>query len=468
MVWTIARKELLETFRDGRFRVAALVVLALALASLGAGWKHYREVRTEHDEARLATHQQWLNQPKKNPHSAAHYGIYAFKPKTQLSMVDTGIDPYVGVLAWLEAHRQNEFKYRPAQDRTAVHRFGELSAAAVLQVLLPLFIILMAFPAFAGERESGTLRQVLSLGIPRDRLLLGKAIGIAGALSLVLLPTLVLGVAALTMTADTGQIAGYSARGVLMFVAYLIYLAIFVCVSLAVSARLSSSRLALVTLLGFWMFNSLIIPRVAVDIADRMHPIPSAIAFKRAMDRDLSDTREVEARLAVKRASLLEQYKVSNVNELPVAFSGVSLQEGEEHGNQVFDRHYAALFDTYERQNRTAVVVGAVAPLVAIQSLSMSLAATDFAHHRRFVAAAEEHRRMMQRVLNNDIFERQKPGEVYMAGADLWGRIPAFEYELPSTGWALARQLPAIALLAVWALAAILWAGWTVRHAAAG
>jgi ABC-2 type transport system permease protein len=156
MLWIIARKELLETLRDGRFRTAAAVVIALTLASLGAGWKHYRDVSAQHEEARRGTRAQWLQQPKKNPHSAAHYGVYAFKPTSQLGIVDTGVDPYVGVAAWL-AHKQNEFRYRPAQDRTAVQRFGALTAAESLQAILPLFIILMAFPAFAGERETGTL-----------------------------------------------------------------------------------------------------------------------------------------------------------------------------------------------------------------------------------------------------------------------------------------------------------------------
>ena len=95
--------------------------------SLAAGWRHYADVSRQHATAQAATRAQWLQQPKKNPHSAAHYGVYAFKPKSQLAMVDTGIDPYVGVAVWLEAHKQNEFKYRPAQDRTAVQRFGEMT-----------------------------------------------------------------------------------------------------------------------------------------------------------------------------------------------------------------------------------------------------------------------------------------------------------------------------------------------------
>src|SRR4051812_17292267 len=165
MIARIARKEFTEMTRDGRFRAAAAVVMGLLLVSLALGWKHYRDVDAQHREASRAARRQWLDQGAKNPHSAAHYGMYAFKPKMPLSLVDPGVDAYTGVAVWLEAHKQNDFKYRPAQDATAVARFGELSAAAVLQLLVPLLIVLLAFPAFAGERDLGTLRQVLSLGV---------------------------------------------------------------------------------------------------------------------------------------------------------------------------------------------------------------------------------------------------------------------------------------------------------------
>jgi ABC-2 type transport system permease protein len=263
MIFRIARKELVDTTRDGRFRVLAALVLVISLTSLAAGWKHYRDVQQQHEQAQRATRAQWLGQTPKNPHSAAHYGVYAFKPKNRLSMVDTGIDPYVGVAAWLEAHKQNEFKYRPAQDRTAVQRFGELTAAEGFLVLLPLFIVLVTFSSFSGEREQGTLRQLLSVGVrPRD-LAVGKAAGIAAALALVLVPATVVGVICLSFTAEYGSIADDVPRATLLGVIYLAYFAIFIAISLGVSARARSSRLALVILLSFWFANSLIASRAA-------------------------------------------------------------------------------------------------------------------------------------------------------------------------------------------------------------
>jgi ABC-2 type transport system permease protein len=456
MIARIARKECIELIRDGRFRTTAAVVMLMLVAALAAGWRHSSEVRRQHETAVQATRTQWLNQGRKNPHSAAHYGVYAFKPKTRLSMVDSGVDPYVGVAAWLEAHKQNEFKYRPAQDRTALQRFGEMTAAEVLQLLVPLLIILLTFGAFAAEREAGTLRQLASLGVPLRRLAAGKAFGISLALAAVLLPATLVGVLALVVAADDGALAGSALRTFATVLLFLLYFAIMIALSLAVSVRARSSRLALLVLLAFWMFNGLVAPRLTADLAAWKHPTPSAVEFSTALQHELDDTAEIERRLDLRRAEVLKTFNVTSIDAAPINFSGISLQEGEEHGNEVFDRHYGALFDTFERQNATYQMGGYLAPLVAVRSLSMALAGTDFAHHRHFVQAAENYRRSIQRVMNDDIMRSSRAGVPYVAGPDLWSRVQAFEYRTPGAAWALRTQIFSLAALSAWAAIALL------------
>jgi ABC-2 type transport system permease protein len=462
----IARKECLELARDGRFRTAAAIVLMLLLTALAAGWRHYSEVKRQHDSAARATRAQWLKQGQKNPHSAAHYGIYAFKPKTQLSLVDTGVDPYLGVAAWLEAHKQNEFKYRPAQDRTALQRFGEITAGEVLQLHAPLLIVLLTFGAFTGERESGTLRQLASLGVPAARLAGGKALGICAALAVVLVPAAIVGVAAIALASGGSALAGSVSRTAAIFILFLVYFAIILLISLAVSIRARTSRLSLVALLAFWMFNGLAAPRLVSDLAAWRHPTPSAVEFSTAMERELNDRAEIERRLERRRKEVLKAYNVSSIEAAPINFSGISLQEGEEHGNEVFDRHYGALFDIFERQNRVYQLGGYLAPLVAVRSLSMALAGTDFAHHRNFVRAAEDYRRSIQRVMNDDIARRSRPGVLYVAGPDLWARVPDFTYRTPGAAWALATQTISLASLIAWAALSIVLLRAAVRSVA--
>lgn len=455
MILRIARKELLDLSRDGRFRVLSALVLIVSVVSLAAGWKTYTDLAAQHRTAQLATRDQWLNQPKKNPHSAAHYGVYAFKPASQMAMVDTGIDPYVGVAVWLEAHKQNEMKYRPAQDRTAVQRFGSMNGAEVLQVLVPLFIVLMAFSAFAGEREQGTLRQLLSVGARPHDLALGKALGVASALGAVLLPATALSVVALTLSTSEGLLADDPWRVVTIGTVYLTYFAVVTALALWVSAWASSARLALVVLLTAWFASAIVAPRVVSDLAAWLHPTPSAVEFQKALEADLNNEKDMKERLDRRRDDLLKHYNVASVDALPIAFSGVSLQEGEEHGNEVFDKHFGALFGRYERQNRVFQWSALVAPTLAVRGLSMGFSGTDFGQHRHFVTAAESYRRDIQRTLNGDIAKNQQAGQVYMAGRELWDQVPAFSYEPPTAGWVVGQYAIALAVLGAWLAAAV-------------
>ncbi|HYZ85863.1 MAG TPA: DUF3526 domain-containing protein [Bryobacteraceae bacterium] len=467
MIRTVARKEMLEMIRDGRFRWTAVITLGLLLGALALGWQHYRDVAAQHAAARQETRAQWLKQGEKNPHSAAHYGVYAFKPKMPLSLVDPGIDPYVGVAAWLEAHKQNEFKFKPAQDATALQRLGELTGATVLQLLMPLMIILLTFSAFASEREMGTLRQLLSLGVKRSDLAWGKALGITYALGLLLVPATVIGVVGLAVTSENGALAMSMPRMGLMMLGYLLYFAAFLGVSLAVSARSRSSRVALIALLGFWIFNGLIAPKAVTDLARAMYPTPSALQFAREVEHDIENGIDghnpLDTRTEQLKAQLLKQYNVDSVEKLPVDFTGIRLQAGEEYGNQVFDKHFSELWDTYARQQRVHEIASLVAPALAIRSVSMGLAGTDFAQHADFAKAAEEHRRLINREMNMNLAHNAKGKTVYMSGPELWEKIPDFNYVAPNLGWVLGKQTLSFSMLLLWLGAAIVIAAMSAR-----
>ena len=453
MVIRIARKELLEMTRDGRFRIAGGVVLLLLLTALGLGWRRHADVTTAHEIAIAQEREIWESQGEKSPHSAAHYGVYAFKPTGRLAFFDPGTEAYTGVTVWLEAHKQNQFLYSPARDGNTLQRFGELTAATVLQLLLPLLIILLAFSAFAGERESGTLRQVLSLGVRRSDLAAGKALGVAGALALLLVPAVVLGAAALTgATADSAS--GSLMRTLLLAGVYLLYLGAFVGVTLAVSARAPSARFALVALLGVWVFVCLVAPRAATDLAKALYPTPSAQEFAAALAEDREagiDGIDYEDFLEARKEDLLAEYGVDEVEALPINYSGWRLQVSEEYSNQFFDSHYARLWDQFEAQDGFRQKIGFAAPLLAVRSLSMSFAGSDFAHFRWFAEQAEQYRRRLVEFLNDDMRDNAGGGDFsYRKDQQLWSKAPAFAYDAPDPLWAVAGQPTALAALVLW------------------
>lgn len=73
-----------------------------------------------------------------------------------------------------------------AQQGTAGFRSIELTIASLVSLviyLIPLIALLLGFDAIVGEREKGSLDLLLSMPITRLELLLGKYLGLAGALS---------------------------------------------------------------------------------------------------------------------------------------------------------------------------------------------------------------------------------------------------------------------------------------------
>ena len=288
-------------------------------------------------------------------------------------------------------------------------------------------------------------------------------------------PAAIVGVAALALSSDGSFLRESPVRAGLLVLCYLAYFAIIVAISLGVSARARSARLALVILLTFWFANSLVASRVVADVDSWLHPTPSAVEFQKAMEADLNQPQEMERRLALRTAELMRQYKVDTPAALPIAMQGVSLQEGENHGDEVFDAHYGRLFDTFERQNTVYQLGGIAAPMLAIRSVSMGLAGTDFNQHRHFVTAAEEYRRLIQRTLNDDIMRHPAKGDgltdterrgPYVAGPELWAKIPEFDYDAPTTSWVLSRTRWSVMILGLWLVLATVWVQRPVATAA--
>lgn len=463
MIFSIARKELIDAWRDGRIRWAvAIIVGLLGVASLLA-LQQVQRTRSEHASATVLERDNWLNQGRKNSHSAGHYGVYVFKPLPPLAMLDRGIEPFVGTTVFLEAHRQNQAAFLPAQDATAMRRFGELTVATGLQLLAPLLIVLLTFGALAGERESGTLRQVLSLGVrPRD-LVLGKALGLSAVLLALLLPVGLFGVIGLH-TFPGSDVPGGWVRLAGLGVAYALYLAAMLAFCLTVSAVMPTARAALAMLLVFWSVNAILAPRLSTDIVQRVLPTPQLAEFENALHKALQEGLDGhdprDQRLQELAQKVLREHGKTRIEDLPFNFQGLVMLESERMADEVFDHHYGRLWDRLEAQDRAVTWTGLAAPLLAIRSASMALAGTDFTHHRRFSVAAENHRRAFVRVLNEHMMS-SRGGHHAVAGRELWEKLPAFTYDSPRADAALEAAKPGLIVLFLWAVgawAALCWA----------
>lgn len=449
-------KETKELFREGRVRISLVIVLMLLGVAVWISSKQYQNINEQYVVAKTAERDIWDNQGEKNPHSAAHYGTYAFKPKYPLSLVDQGVDKYAGTSIFLEAHKRNEAQFSAAADQTGLARFGDLTPDFILLFIIPLLIILLGYNSFAKEREMGTLTLLKSQGISTWKLLLGKWSALfVPVFVITALLFLIAGI--LLGNLDDFGVFSWSSL-VIMFLVYVVYYIIFINVVLLISSLVKKSGIALVVSLCVWIIACLAAPKAASNIAESKYPYPTRQEFVANVLKDKKEGLDGHNPWS-KEAKMLEQqvlkeHGVDSLHQLPFNFDAYRMQKGEEHEAEVYFKHYNYLKDQFVNQSEVYRGLAAISPYLPTRFLSMSIAQTDYATHWDFADAAENYRITTQKFLNDNFAENSKYGDwAYQADADTWATLPAFEYNPPKLGEVLSRNTTNFGILGIWLLA---------------
>lgn len=459
MILHIAKKEFTEALRDNKFRFCAGFVLLLLIFSMLVSWNYYQKVNQEYQQASQTARKQWETQTPKNPHSAAHFGTFAFKPVQTLSLIDNGLDKYLGVSVFLEAHKQNTAAYKQIADQNDLARFAELTPAFVFVYLLPLLIILLAFNTFTAEKENDTLRLLLSQGVSFRQLAMGKVAGIWLLLAALLLPVFGLGFVFIAI-ADS-QFAAIGNYMLLIF-SLIAYYAIFVNIAVGVSAWAKSSNISLVSLLGFWIVSALLLPKLTSNLSKTVYPTPSAISYQKQLKEDLEKGVDGHNPFSEKSKqfedSVLKANKVDSVHKLPFNYAGLSMQAGEEHETVVYARALKNLNNIYFSQLNLYQSTALFSPTILLKMLSMQFAKTDLQTHYDFTQQAENYRIALVRDLNYDLKDNSNYGDwdYISKDKDFFKKNVKFDYKPLSFSQTLANTSTALALLMAWVLASLL------------
>jgi ABC-2 type transport system permease protein len=457
----IAAKDITETWRDGRFRWAAGLLFVLVIAALAGGVQHQSRIARQHADAQQAERDVWLDKGDMNPHAAAHYGAFVFKPVQPLSAIDPGLDPFVGVFVFLEAHKQQLARYRPIEDAAPTRRLGLLTPATAALVLLPLLVVSLTFSSFAGEREQGTLRPLLALGVSRGSLLVGKALGALVPLLVVLGPAAIVAAVLLYLNRPADPELSILPRAGALLIVYVSHAMVWTALGVAVSARARTAGTALVVLLAMWFLNAFVMPPVAMAAAKWAAPSPSAIEFAAAIADEKSQWPSWDERVdGVMQRFLDGEFDAAMA---PANIEVVALLESESEETALYDRHFNALFDRYAQQAAIYERAGALAPTLAARALSMALTGTDELHDRAFAAAAARYRSEMLTTLNSELAGSGRLNTFdYVRGRDLWEKVPPFDYDVPAATWAVAQRAWSAAALGAWLMASVAAAVWSV------
>lgn len=447
-------------FKNTAVFIITLFIGLILLYAAFSGWKNYTSQNETSEKYQHESHEDWLKNPDKNPHRMAHYGNFAFRKSTPLSVFEFGMEPFFGNAIFLEAHKQNTANFSEAGFSNSMLRFGEISIAMVLQVLLPLLIFFVGFNAVAVERENGTLKLLLSQGISWKQLLMGKILGLVSVIMMLFIPTILVLVFIWLLLQNFTISEDETIKMFLFILFHFIYLIFFCVITVLISASSKTSKKALISLIGIWLVFTIILPRTTQAIGAYIYEAPSKIQFQSDIEKDIlkqGDSHNPnDLHYKAIKDSLLSVYKVDSVQKLPFNYSGFIMTEGEKISSTIYNEHLEKLLKVYKKQNSFSKAVSFINPYIAIRNLSMGLSNTDYDSYIDFQKQAEAYRYNMAQKMNAlqvKYISNIKPGpndKPLTIGKEHWADIAEFHYEPKGITDVLRSEIVSVISIILW------------------
>jgi ABC-2 type transport system permease protein len=283
----IARQFWRNAFKAKSIYAMMLVVAMILSYSAYSGWRNYTVQNGIRNHYQDQVRQSWENNPDKHPHRMAHYGSFAFRLKHPLSMFDFGMESFTGNAVFLEAHKQNTVNFSEASFSTGLLRFGEISMAMLLLVILPLIIFFLGFASVASERENGTLKVMLTQGAGWKEILIGKSLGLTGLSLLFFIPVAIVTLLLLLTAKDAPVTPDELLRYAGTVVSYWLFFQVLSIITVLISAISNTSKDALMKVLALWLFFIILLPKTTQALGSYFYPSPSKIEFETAVEKYL-------------------------------------------------------------------------------------------------------------------------------------------------------------------------------------
>lgn len=395
---------------------------------------------------------QWESIDAMNPHGAAHYGTYVFKPSNLLSSLDEGVRSVTGNVLRVEGHVQNEMVHSEASQMQSVSKFGKLKSSLLLQYILPLVLVFLAFHSVSKEKQSGRLKSLVLQGAKPSSIVWAKTISV-WLYGLVLLSLTVLTYALFNLPSISAEI---TSRTLLFYLSYALYYFILSGLTVFFSARWQNPTVALTAMLGIWIVWTIFLPNIFMTSVEKWHELPSREEFKTAMREDRSKGIDghnpADERGKELEDQILKEYGVDSLSQLPINFDGIRMQADEEYGNKVWDKHFGHLRNVLARQKQSYQMAGIIDPFISLQNASMGFSGSDNLHHQEFLLQVESYRRDFIKMLNDKhAYGGSKTGDwSWKADNAFFKSVPDFAYQPTAMASVFPNYLADLILLACW------------------
>jgi len=448
MLRDIITKEIQDTIMSPKFVFTFLLCTILILISVFTGIKNYQADQKEYSGA-VALNRKNLDS-QVSYQTLAGIGVKVNREPQVLSTLVSGVQEAVGRVASVNIAYDPNLVDSKYSSSPIFAVFGALDLTFIVKIVLSLFAILFTYDAIVGEKERGTLKLALSNKVPRDRLILGKAIGGFVSLLIPLVIPMVLGLIILMIYPNISLSGEDWGRIGLIFLMFLLYLSVFFTLGLFVSSRTSRSSTSFLLLLFIWVTFVTIIPKAAVMAAGQIKPIPSVHEITAQKDAYLQEVQK-EA-IAEQTAYFKENPTPKDQAKVPQWREDVKLwlEEFQQRMTSKLDERNAAIEREYQTkvrgQQKMAVNLSRISPASALMFSTMSLAKTGISEYERFLNSIRTYKPIFTKWINEKMMRSLNLSGGQQPTPEL-DDMPHHEFTAETFGDSFSRVLPDLVLM---------------------
>ena len=388
----VIQRELSDNLQSLQFLVLLIVSTALFAASGIISIKKY--------DKQNALYNRKVTETRQNPSTSA---TAVYDEPNPLTFMSDGGDKYRP--PGYELAPKGKLTAEPSGPRNfKLPDIPELDWSFIIKIVFSLYVLLLGYHAISGEKEQGTLRQILSNSVGRMSLLIKKYVAIMLTVLIPLVVGFLISLIIVSQTIPHILSLENPFRMLLMLLLGLTYLSIFVFLSLLFSSLIHRSSLVLLVLLSCWILFAVIIPNVSGVLAQKFSDVPSEYQTAKQVGPMIQEQvwgRIDRIKERVKQGELKKEEEVKR--EADRAF---------EQGQDDLRKHYASYENAMRRRANVAGNLSRLSPTALFQFASESIANSGIKREEQFVRDVRAYSEIY------DDYIRQKVGKV--VGTSFW------------------------------------------------
>jgi ABC-type transport system involved in multi-copper enzyme maturation permease subunit len=281
MVRQIIHKEILENILSFRFILSLVLIIVLfAVGGLVFVGK-YKQQSSDYWQ-KTNENLAGFRQQSRQLYKLAFYKQNVWRRPKPLALCAEGFEKSLPNYVRFDVFSSDLPEIKGRGNFTLSH-FSSIDWAFIVSVILSFLALVFTYDGVSGEKEDGTLRQMLANTIPRHEVLLGKYVGVVLTIGIPLLIGLLVSLI-IVVASNAAVISGLDWLKILTIIFLsLLYLSIFILLGMLVSSRTAYPANSMVILLLIWVVLVILIPSFGRIISEVSGKAPNPAELERKL-----------------------------------------------------------------------------------------------------------------------------------------------------------------------------------------